>query len=968
MARKLALIIGNSQYEDTGLAKLAAPDVDVRALAEVLQTPGIGAFDEVTPLLNEGLAIVRKSIARFFDAKHRDDLLLLYFSGHGVRDEQGHLYLAVRDTERAVLAGTAIEASYVTTRMDRSASKRLVLVLDCCHSGAFGVGAKSAQGSTVGTASAFEGTGRGRVVLTATDSTQYAWEGDQVIGDVENSLFTHYLIEGLRSGDADRDEDGQITIDELYDYVYDHVLNETPKQTPGKWAFGQQGEIVIAQNPGVTVAKLPPEIEEALKSTLPSVRFQVLTALFATVRGRHEGRSRAAREALQRLSEDDSRKVAAGAFIYLQALERGEALAEDEWVRRVREKEEELSGRKTVAAQIESYVTAADASLERGALDEVRDLLGRALRLDPQEATVRRLQERLAAAVEQRARLEEAERRIRELRKSIAGLIARANATPSHPDAMALLNEALGLDPEHAEVRQLLETRHRLVAEAEAAERTRLQQEADAAALVQAEIERRAQLEGQLSEASRHLARENLTKAIVITEAVLRADPQNAAARTLHAKAQGAIEAKRLADEYAAQKRERQRQIEDMIATAEAAATHDTAVGILEDVLAKDPGNIKAERLLRKRQSAAAAARAEQRRVEAEEIRRIRREEDAREKAESAPGFSVHPTVMSQSWTWLRGAALRSNTFRIASVMLFAGVLTWGVVGNLNRPAVSDRAAPSAAPPNPAPRPPEAVGKESAIPPVAGTPENTEGQSGATPETVRDKETAKDEGAGKAGASRSGSGRGVTANPLDGAGRSSARGGTPAKAADPAAAVETKGAATPAAGNFTPPPVANPPAGEPEKPKGEATPPAAREPATEPPAGTAKPAVPENKVSTPPSAPPPRLVPDEASLRQAVSEYEVAMSSGNRDAVKAVFPSVSESDLRDIDNLKVNFGRHQYRMTVIIRKHRIDGTRASVDALVSHTGIDDRGKPLPPMSRNEGLTFEWTGRTWIRVR
>ncbi len=268
MARKLALIIGNSQYEDAGLARLAAPDVDVRALAEILQTPGIGTFDEVIPLLNEGLATVRKAIARFFDAKHRDDLLLLYFSGHGVRDEQGHLYLAVRDTERAVLAGTAIEASYVTTRMDRSASKRLVLVLDCCHSGAFGLGTKSAQGSTVGTASAFEGTGRGRVVLTATDSTQYAWEGDQVIGDVENSLFTHYLIEGLRSGAADRDEDGQITIDEIYDYVYEHVLNDTPKQTPGKWAFGQQGEIVIAQNPGVTVARLPPEIDEALKSTL----------------------------------------------------------------------------------------------------------------------------------------------------------------------------------------------------------------------------------------------------------------------------------------------------------------------------------------------------------------------------------------------------------------------------------------------------------------------------------------------------------------------------------------------------------------------------------------------------------------------------------------------------------------------------------------------------------------------------
>ena len=289
MARKLALIIGNSQYDDAGLARLAAPDVDVRALAEVLSTPGIGAFDEVIPLLNEGLATVRRAIARFFDAKHRDDLLMLYFSGHGVRDEQGHLYLAVRDTERAILAGTAIEASYVTTRMDRSASKRLVLVLDCCHSGAFGYGAKAAQGATVGTATAFEGTGRGRVVLTATDSTQYAWEGDQVLGEVENSLFTHYMIEGLRTGAADRDEDGLITIDELYDYVYEHVLNDTPKQTPGKWAFGQQGEIVIAHNAAASRSKLPPEIEEAVRSTLPSVRLEAVRELDIILRGRHAG-------------------------------------------------------------------------------------------------------------------------------------------------------------------------------------------------------------------------------------------------------------------------------------------------------------------------------------------------------------------------------------------------------------------------------------------------------------------------------------------------------------------------------------------------------------------------------------------------------------------------------------------------------------------------------------------------------
>jgi len=743
MARKLALIIGNSQYEDAYLSKLAAPDVDVRALAEVLSTPGIGAFDEVTQLLNEGLATVRKSIARFFDLKHRDDLLFLYFSGHGVRDEQGHLYLAVRDTERVVLAGTAIEASFVTARMDRSASKRLVLVLDCCHSGAFGYGAKAAHGAAVGTATAFEGTGRGRVVLTATDSTQYAWEGDQVLGEVENSLFTHHMIEGLRTGAADRDEDGLITIDELYDYVYEHVLNETPKQTPGKWAYGQQGEIVIAQNAAASRAKLPQEIEEAVRSTLPSVRLEAVRELDSILRGRHVLRSGAAREVLKRLAEDDSRRVAAAAIDILKAFEHGtgpvqpEALAREIEIEKRKEIEKErvaeearrVEETRARAAEAARQLAAAQSALGRGALDDARELLAQALEIEPQHADALRLLHTLQQRIEERARLEEAEQRIRELRQRIGTLIARANATTSHDEAIALLNEALGLDPEHAEVKELLEERHRLRLEAAAERRARsiatvkerivrhiergeleeaehaltsadslaapeefaplrqrlaqvhaqrhreaeeaarqkakaerrardeqiarqlatarsaierqrfndaldaleqastldaqaagiadLVQKAEAGkAAAEAEARKRVEIEAQLSEASRHLTRGHLTKAIVIADVVLGLDPEHAAAKALQADIQRAIEAQKEAERHAAQERERRRQIEDMIATAEAAPTHDTAIEILDDVLTRDPGNSRAQRLLNKRQADLDALKAEQRRGE----------------------------------------------------------------------------------------------------------------------------------------------------------------------------------------------------------------------------------------------------------------------------------------------------------------------------------------------------------------
>jgi hypothetical protein len=194
-------------------------------------------------------------------------------------------------------------------------------VLDCCHSGAFARGAKAAQGVSVGTAEAFEGTGVGRVVLTATDSTQYAWEGDQIIGDAQNSLFTHFLIEGLKTGAADKDDDGVVTVDELYDYVRGRVVTTTPRQTPHKWSYRQQGDIVLAQNPFAKRSVLPAEIEEAINSKLSGLRLEAVEHLESLLHGHHAGRAHAALGALKALSVDDSRKVANAAAQVLKAHE-----------------------------------------------------------------------------------------------------------------------------------------------------------------------------------------------------------------------------------------------------------------------------------------------------------------------------------------------------------------------------------------------------------------------------------------------------------------------------------------------------------------------------------------------------------------------------------------------------------------------------------------------------------------------
>ena len=318
MSSKFALVIANTEYQDTSFARLTAPSKDAEEFAQVLRDEKLAAFDDVEVLLNEGESKIRRVIARFLANRNRDDLLLLYFSGHGIRNEQGQLFLAAHDTEINILEASGIPAEFITYAMNNSRSQRQLLILDCCNSGAFAYGTKAANavGTSMGIATAFEGRGFGRVVLTATDATQYAWEGDKVIGDTQKSVFTHFLIEGLK-GEADRDGDGRIDIDELYDYTYEQVVGSTPKQTPGKWSYKQQGDIILRENlppREVKPAPLPTELLDLLSHPNPNVRKVGIQELITLIDGANPGLTRAAQDKLREIEqEDDSltmRKIA----------------------------------------------------------------------------------------------------------------------------------------------------------------------------------------------------------------------------------------------------------------------------------------------------------------------------------------------------------------------------------------------------------------------------------------------------------------------------------------------------------------------------------------------------------------------------------------------------------------------------------------------------------------------------------
>jgi hypothetical protein len=301
-----ALVVATYDYADGGLRRLAAPRHDAESLASVLEDPAIAGFD-VTMLVNQAHHVVGEAIADFYTGARGDDLTLLYFTGHGVKDDEGRLYLAMTNTRREALMFTAISGTQLGDAMDASRSRRKVLILDCCYSGAFPAGRTVKADEGVQTLERFQG--RGRAVLTASDSTQYAFEGDELRGSGTSSVFTRHLVEAIRSGAADLDEDGDIALDELYSYVYERVVAELPQQRPKKQE-DVDGRILIARN---VHWSLPAHLRHAIESPIATQRLSAVEGLAHLHRSGNERVRAVVEERLTALAADDSRSVSSAA-------------------------------------------------------------------------------------------------------------------------------------------------------------------------------------------------------------------------------------------------------------------------------------------------------------------------------------------------------------------------------------------------------------------------------------------------------------------------------------------------------------------------------------------------------------------------------------------------------------------------------------------------------------------------------
>lgn len=194
---KKALIVGINDYPSTPLSGCVN---DAYAVKSIIESNGDGSpnFDVVLQVNINTKSELKSLIINLF--KGDADICMFYFSGHGYIDPLGGGYLVTPD---AKINDLGVSMDDILNYANESKCKNKVIILDCCHSGAFGTPSHSNAVSKIG---------EGVSILTASKKDEVALEN---VGG--HGVFTTLLLEALKGGAADLR--GHITPGSVYAFI-----------------------------------------------------------------------------------------------------------------------------------------------------------------------------------------------------------------------------------------------------------------------------------------------------------------------------------------------------------------------------------------------------------------------------------------------------------------------------------------------------------------------------------------------------------------------------------------------------------------------------------------------------------------------------------------------------------------------------------------------------------------------------
>ena len=242
--RRYALVVGISRYKfhEGGLRDLEYAAADSQSIANFLKTRAGFKDADISYLENENATVenVRAAVDLFLDRARENDLVFLFIASHGTQDpfDPKNLYLVLHDSKVTNMSSTALNMSELQTLFStRLRAKRMVILIDACHSGGVDSapvsGARQLERNENNTFNVYAEklfSGEGRALLTSSDVNEISQEGKKWGGG--HGVFTWAILEGL-NGVADVNRDKVVTTGELFDYVSQKVREQTNgRQSP----------------------------------------------------------------------------------------------------------------------------------------------------------------------------------------------------------------------------------------------------------------------------------------------------------------------------------------------------------------------------------------------------------------------------------------------------------------------------------------------------------------------------------------------------------------------------------------------------------------------------------------------------------------------------------------------------------------------------------------------------------------
>jgi len=278
-----ALIIGISNYAE--VKDLTFGRADAEAVCRWALDSGISPdhirllTDREGPLLGNDAVVsaratlvnVREGLGWLRRVARRDDLVLIYFSGHGYQglddgsDEADGVdeFFVLYDTRAGAIDDTALRDDEFGRFLDRLDSEHVLVLFDGCYSGGLARSLASGYRPTSASPDIFSDLAlEGRLILSASAEGGEAFESEAL----NHGVFTYFALEGLE-GEADLNGDSRITAWELYGYVSAKVPGYVRKERGEE----QAPQIVGEGDVRVVVAGLPrpPDAGLSFSPTIP---------------------------------------------------------------------------------------------------------------------------------------------------------------------------------------------------------------------------------------------------------------------------------------------------------------------------------------------------------------------------------------------------------------------------------------------------------------------------------------------------------------------------------------------------------------------------------------------------------------------------------------------------------------------------------------------------------------------------